>query len=46
MAKILLFKVADIPNKAVNLKYSNDTKPIELLLAAKDYVIINDLHIA
>ena len=44
-AKILLLKVANTPSKAVNLKYSNDTKPVELLLAAKDRVIINNLRI-
>ena len=46
IAKILLLKVADIPSEAVNLKYGNNTKLMELLLAAKDYIIINDLYIA
>jgi len=46
MVKILSLKVADILSEAVNLKYGNNTKPVELLLAAKDCVIINDLYIA
>jgi len=45
-AKISSLKVADIPSEAVNLEYSNDTKPVELLLAAKDRIIINNLRIA
>jgi len=45
MAKILSLKVADTPSKTVNLKYGNDIKPMELLLAAKDHIIINDLYI-
>ena len=45
-AKILLLKVANTLSEAVNLKYGNDTKPVELLLAAKDRVIVNNLRIA
>ena len=37
--------MADTLSKVVNLKYSNDIKLMELLLAVKNRVIINDLYI-
>ena len=44
--KISSLKVADKPGEAVNLEYGNDTKPVELLLAGEDRVIVNDPYIA
>ena len=38
--------MANTLSEAVNLKYSNNIKPMELLLATKDRIIINDLYIA
>ena len=46
MIKISSLKVADKFGEAVNLKYGNDTKSVELLLVGENHVIVNDIYIA